>query len=238
MKKIISILAIVFGVLSPLLAFADLDVSSASRTPSGASIPIGATIHITANVPSGGPYAKISVRKKFSPLTYYETTTCVAMSSGNFDGNLTGLNTVGDTVQGYVLDFFNDSNCTDQGDNSGYLEVYGGDPSMPLWTIVAATCSDGVQNQDETGIDTGGICGGVSSSGGGGGGSSPSIIDGPFSVGSVGSNLTAGAAGSGAGALGIFGSTVHDYGASLLVILGAVIGIDIAYLIYLKTSVR
>lgn len=35
------------------------------------------------------------------------------------------------------------------------------------WGVVAATCSDGIQNQNETGVDTGGVCGGGGGSSGG-----------------------------------------------------------------------
>jgi uncharacterized membrane protein YgaE (UPF0421/DUF939 family) len=51
-------------------------------------------------------------------------------------------------------------------------------------------------------------------------------------LGVIGTNLTAGAGGTGTGIMGMLGSTFYTYGASLVTILTAVIGIGVAYLVF------
>jgi len=53
-----------------------------------------------------------------------------------------------------------------------------------------------------------------------------------MNIGAFGTNLTVGAGGTGTGVMGLLGTSFHDYGASLIVILGAVIGIGVAYLVF------
>ena len=48
----------------------------------------------------------------------------------------------------------------------------------------------------------------------------------------MGTNLTAGSGGTGTGILGILGANFYDYGSALVLILTAVIGIGLAYLVF------
>ncbi len=86
----------------------------------------------------------------FGPFTNPAIST-VKISSGQFGG------TLGSAGYAWVQ-------------NYGWMKFDCSSPASCVktdWVPAGGTCSDGVQNQDETGVDTGGVCGG---SGGGGGG--------------------------------------------------------------------
>ena len=51
-------------------------------------------------------------------------------------------------------------------------------------------------------------------------------------IGAVGTNITAGSTGTGTGVMGLIGSAFHDFGGALIVILGAVLTIGVAYLVF------
>lgn len=51
-------------------------------------------------------------------------------------------------------------------------------------------------------------------------------------LGTIGTNLTAGSAGTGTGVMGVFGSTLGGFGDQVIIVLTAVIGVAIAYFLF------